>query len=285
VTGAWDPPIAAPDRLVTARGAVAVWERGSGMPLICLPAYPDHAIGLLSTLDRFADAGLRAIAISYPGYWPSEPAPDADYSMEAVARDLVGVMDALGFDTAHVFGHGWGALYGYFLGSHHPERLRSLVAVAAPHPAGFAVRHSVVLEQQTAAYAMLLAYASVGRELALDRRWLTSLAQTWSPGLYRDDWPAVLACLTRPRVADAVVAYYRADLEGVGAQTGTVAVPTTVIHGAQAACIRPAAFAGLDRWFSAGLTTHLLPRVGHWPHLEDPETTIGLALAAIEAQP
>jgi pimeloyl-ACP methyl ester carboxylesterase len=270
-----------PDLVVSARARVALWERGSGAPVICLPGYPDHAIGLLSTLDWLARAGLRAIAVSYPGYWPSDPLPDGDYSTEALARDLVSVMDALEIERAHVFGHGWGALYGYFLGSHHHERLHSLVALAAPHPAGFALRHAVVVEQQTAAYAMLIAYSSVGRELALDPRWLTSLAQTWSPGLYREDWPDVLRCLTRPEVAEAVVGYYRADLDGAGTETGVVATPTTVIHGGQAGCIRPSTFAGLDSFFSAGLTTHFLPRVGHWPHLEDPETTMGIALEAI----
>jgi pimeloyl-ACP methyl ester carboxylesterase len=75
--------------------------------------------------------------------------------------------------------------------------------------------------------------------------------------------------------------YYRDDVSGRG--TGVVASPATVIHGAQDGCISPAVFAGLDDRFAGGVTTHLLPDVGHWPHLESPAVVNHLVMAALSA--
>lgn len=273
-----------PTRLIRARGDVAVWELGAGEPVLLMHGYPDHAVGLLGTAQRLADAGFRAVVLAYPGYWPSAPVADDNYAMDAIAGDVLAVLDVLGLPQVHVFGHGWGALYGYWLASHHPERIGRLVALAAPHPIGFRVRRRILAEQQTAVYALLLAYARHGPELAADRTWLTSLAQTWSPRLWRADWPEILDLLTRPGVPEAVCAHYRADLEEAGVPTGVVEVPTTIIHGAQAGCIRPAAFAGIESGFRQPPRIVCLPTMGHWPHLEAPDETLALALAALRGE-
>lgn len=273
-----------PTRLIPARGDVAVWELGAGEPVLLMHGYPDHAVGLLGTAQRLADAGFRAVVLAYPGYWPSAPVADDNYAMDAIAGDVLAVLDVLGLPQVHVFGHGWGALYGYWLASHHPERIGRLVALAAPHPIGFRVRRRILAEQQTAVYALLLAYARHGPELAADRTWLTSLAQTWSPRLWRADWPEILDLLTRPGVPEAVCAHYRADLEEAGVPTGVVEVPTTIIHGAQAGCIRPATFAGIESGFRQPPRIVCLPTIGHWPHLEAPDETLALALAALRGE-
>jgi len=274
-----------PTHMVRARGDVAVWDVGEGEPVLLMHGFPDHAIGLLDAADRLAAEGFRALVVSFPGYWPSAPVPDGDYSMSANAGDILAVLDALGLGQVHVFGHGWGALYGYWLASNHPERIGRLVGLAAPHPIGFRIRRRVLAEQQTAAYAMLLAYSRIGPELAADRTWLTSLAQTWSPGLWRADWPEVLDRLTRPGVPEAVCAHYHADMEDHGTPTGLVQAPTTIVHGAQTGCIRPATFIGIDDGFAEPPHIVCLPAVGHWPHLEAPEETFAIALAALRGSP
>src|SRR5215213_3882793 len=81
-----------PTQSIGARGDVAVWDVGEGEPVLLMHGFPDHAIGLLDAAERFAAKGYRAIVVSYPGYWPSSPAPDGDYSMAAVAGDIVQVL-------------------------------------------------------------------------------------------------------------------------------------------------------------------------------------------------
>ncbi len=196
---------------------------------------------------------------------------------------MVGLLDHLGIDRAHVVGHDWGGIVGYRLGADHSERLASLTALAVCHDAGFAVRRSVLREQQTGAYAWILAYASAREEIAADPEFITAAASDWSPGLHRADWPDVLAVLTRPEVAAAVSSYYRTDIAGSGGGCGVVATPTLVVHGADDGCIGPALFSGLDGHFARPLTTIELPGIGHWPHLEAPDRTVALILDHLRA--
>lgn len=274
-------PIVEPTRIVPARAGVAVYERGEGDPVLLVGGFPDHAIGLVPLAEDLAAHGFRAIAAAYPGYAPSEPLPDAGYSIPAVVDDLVAVMEQLGAPRFSIVGHGWGGLYGYHLASRYPERVDRLVAISAPHPAGFHHRHRIYAEQKTVVYAYLLAYASNAEDLAGDRAWLTSLAHSWSPGLYRADWDDVLDLVATPAAAHATHRYYRADMEGTGPATEAIEAPTTVIYGTQSQCIRPALFGGLDEWFDVPLHQHAIEELGHWPHLERPEIVVPLVIEGL----
>jgi len=273
------PP--SPTRIVPARAGVAVYERGSGDPVLLVGGFPDHAIGLLPLAEALADNGFRAVVAAYPGYAPSEPLPDDAYSIPTVAEDLVTVMAALDAPRFSVVGHGWGGLYGFQLASAHPDRIERLVSISAPHPAGFARRHRVYAEQKTVVYAYLLAYAGNAEELAMDRAWLTSLAHAWSPGLWRADWDDVLDLVATAAAAHATHRYYHADLAGAGAPIGVITTPTTVIYGTASQCIRAPLFEGLDDRFAAPLHRHAIADVGHWPHLERPDEVLQRVLAGL----
>lgn len=274
-----------PQIVMLGRGDLAVWTFGDGPDVLVLHGFPDHAIGMRSLAEALAASGFRAIVPALPGYAPSAVPADGDLSMGAVARDVVALLDHLGIDRAHVVGHDWGGIVGYRLGAEQPERLASLTALAVCHDAGFVVRRSVLREQQTGAYAWVLAYASARAEIAADPAFITAAANDWSPGLHRADWPDVLAVLTRPEVAAAVSSYYRTDIAGDGGGCGVVQTPTLVIHGADDGCIGPALFAGLDTHFAQPLTTIELPGIGHWPHLEAPAETVALVIDHLRAHP
>jgi pimeloyl-ACP methyl ester carboxylesterase len=268
-------------RTVAARAPIAVWELGSGAPVLVLHGFPDHAPAMLPLAERIAAAGARALVAALPGFHPSAPVPDGDYSVPAVARDMVALLDALALARAAVVGHDWGGLVAYHLGAAHAERIAAVVGMSVPHPSGFRLRRRVLREQQSAAYAWILAYSGDAPELASDPGWLAQLVHHWSPALRREDWPELLAVLTRPEVGRAVHGWYRCDLDGIGGPTGDVLVPATVIHGMQDGCIGPAVYEGTDARFRAGVARHVLPAVGHWPHLEAPDEVVPLVLAGL----
>jgi pimeloyl-ACP methyl ester carboxylesterase len=264
-----------PQTVYSPRGKLVYWEVGSGPEVLCLHGFPDHAIGILPLAQRVADAGYRCICPALPGFSPSSAVSDGDYGVEALAGDLIALIDGLGLARPALIGHDWGGAIGYFLGSRCPERIASLVALGVPHPAGFSARRSAFAELRTAWYAIFLAYSPHAAEIAREPAWLTALVQSWSPGFYWQQWPAVLEYLRRPGVLEAVCSYYQADLDAE-LDLAPVRVPTTIIHGGQDGCIRPIAFHGLDGWFTDGVTVEMLPTVGHWPHLEDSGSTVRL---------
>jgi pimeloyl-ACP methyl ester carboxylesterase len=58
--------------------------------------------------------------------------PDDDTTVDQRADDLLGILDALGAESADVFGSSGGAVTGLALVTHHPTRVRTLVAHEPP---------------------------------------------------------------------------------------------------------------------------------------------------------
>jgi pimeloyl-ACP methyl ester carboxylesterase len=266
-----------PPRLVRARADVAVWELGEGDPILLLHGFPDHPLGLSVLAGELADRGRRVLCPALPGYPPSAPVPGGDYRLAAVAADLVAVLDAAAVERVTVIGHDWGASLAYELGASHPDRVMSVIALSAPHPAGFSRRRSSYGALAGGAYALFLAYVRDAPRVASRPRWLTALAQMASPSLHRRDWPALLELFADEETMTEVCRYYRCDLEEPG-EPRPVPVPATVIYGDADGAMPVALFEGLEEWFPAGLRSHELVGAGHWPHLERPAE----AMAAIE---
>jgi aminoacrylate hydrolase len=80
------------------------------------------------------------------------------YSVERMAADVLGLMDALGIDSAHLVGHSTGGAIGQILGVEHPQRLRSIFMYASWTSADaymrrvFEIRKALVLNQGAMAY-------------------------------------------------------------------------------------------------------------------------------------
>ena len=109
---------------------VAYHESGAGDPVLLLhPGFV--ADGMLPLLDRPELAGKRLIAPHRSGYGKSEPRP-APVGMSDLAGELIGLMDALGIDRAHLVGHSLGAniaLEAYRLA---PQRVATLALLEPP---------------------------------------------------------------------------------------------------------------------------------------------------------
>lgn len=66
-------------------------------------------------------------------------APDIPYTIEMMADDLAGLLDAIGIDSAHIFGHSMGGLIAQQFALRYPGRLKSLILAST----GFGGPHAV----------------------------------------------------------------------------------------------------------------------------------------------
>ena len=102
---------------------------GDGPPLVMLHGYPQTGATWHKVAPAFAEH-FRCVVPDLRGYGRSAvPEPDTDheaYSKRTMARDIVELMGALGFERFHVLGHDRGARVSYRLALDHPERVERL---------------------------------------------------------------------------------------------------------------------------------------------------------------
>ena len=101
---------------------------GADRPLVLL-----H--GFASSLDAWKKlrpslAGRRVIALDLKGFGWSDR-PEGDYSPEAQARLVFGLLDRLGVGQSDVVGHSWGASVALAMAMSKPKRVDRLVLMSA----------------------------------------------------------------------------------------------------------------------------------------------------------
>lgn len=110
-----------------------VLDAGGGFPVLLLHGFPELAYSWRHQLPALAEAGYRAIAPDQRGYGRSSRPPNiADYSIDHLCRDQLGLLDALGYERAVVVGHDWGAGVAWALGQRYPDRFTGVVGMSGP---------------------------------------------------------------------------------------------------------------------------------------------------------
>ena len=124
-------------RVATNGIALNVAQAGpeSGPLAILLHGFPEFWYGWKRHMPALAAAGFRVWAPDQRGYNTSDKPPHVrDYSLDTLAADVVGLIDAAGCERAILVGHDWGAAVAWWVANNHPERLNKLVIINVPHP-------------------------------------------------------------------------------------------------------------------------------------------------------
>ena len=113
-----------------ARLRVAI--EGEGPLALMVHGFPESWYSWRHQMTPIAEAGFTACAIDVRGYGGSQKFPEvADYSMEAIVADVLGVADALSPGRpAVLIGHDWGAPIVYNTALIHPDRFTAVSALS-----------------------------------------------------------------------------------------------------------------------------------------------------------
>ncbi|MBM7068502.1 alpha/beta fold hydrolase [Actibacterium sp. 188UL27-1] len=119
------------DHQMVDTGAVrlSVHRGGAGVPLILLHGYPQNHHCWAKVAPHFAER-FDVIVPDLRGYGESDAPPDDSdhtvYAKRTMAQDIVGLMDALNLEQAHVLGHDRGGRVAYRMALDHPSRVSRL---------------------------------------------------------------------------------------------------------------------------------------------------------------
>jgi 3-oxoadipate enol-lactonase len=124
------------DRVIEAAGirlAYRVWGPPGAPPLVLLHGLGEGAADWDGVAPAFA-RHCRVFAPDLRGHGSSDR--PGDYSVELMAADALGFLDALQLDRVDLIGHSMGGLVGYLLAGDHPDRVGRLILedVAALRP-------------------------------------------------------------------------------------------------------------------------------------------------------
>ena len=87
-------------------------------------------------MPALVQAGCRVIVPDQRGYNLSDkPHGVKTYRMEELAKDILGLINALDYEKVNLVGHDFGTVVAWSLGIRNPERLNRLGVLNVPHPA------------------------------------------------------------------------------------------------------------------------------------------------------
>lgn len=288
-------------RDVSANGIrIHIATLGDGPLVLLLHGFPEFWWAWRHQLTTLADAGYRAVAMDLRGYGDSDK-PPRGYDGWTLAGDVAGLIKALGETRAHLVGHAWGGMIAWTVAALHPRLVRSVTAVAAPHPLALrtAVRRSVLRRsggQASALAQMFRAQLPLAPERGLvadDAALVEHLLRQWggprwtvSPD-FAEVAAADRAAMRVPGVAHSALEYFRwavrSQLRGDGRRFAEeldrrLAVPAMQVHGSADPYLLESTARASREWLPATVAYRSLTDVGHFPHHEAPATLNDLIL-------
>ncbi|MFI9235235.1 alpha/beta fold hydrolase [Streptomyces sp. NPDC053079] len=108
-------------------------EQGRGPLVLLLHGFPECWYSWRHQFAPLAAAGYRVVAPDQRGYARSGQPADIDaYSMLHLTGDVIGLIHALGEDSAVVVGHDWGAPVAWSTAMLRPDVVRGVVGLSVP---------------------------------------------------------------------------------------------------------------------------------------------------------
>jgi pimeloyl-ACP methyl ester carboxylesterase len=283
-------------RFISANGSrFHVVEAGTGPLVLFLHGFPEFWWAWHRQLTAIADAGYRAVAVDMRGYGATDK-PPRGYDGYTMAADVTGLIRALGERSATLVGSGYGGMMAWTTAAFHPKMVDRLVVSGAAHPLrlraalltdprGQSTSAMPVFKFQLPRYEHVITRNDaelIGEYLREwgGRRWVESTG-------FADYERLCRTAMQIPQAAFCALEAYRWAFRSVIRLHGyrfvkllqqPITTPTLQLHGADDPAVLPRTAQGSSRYVTARYEWRLMDGVGHFPHVEMPETVTGAIL-------
>lgn len=236
-----------------------------GRVVIALHGFPEDQLCWTEVVPQLTAEGCRVLAPDQRGYSPgARPRGRRSYVLAELAADVLALADVAGADRFDVVGHDWGAAVAWELAGRHPDRVRTLTALAVPHPAALreaAVRGGQLLKSWYMLYFQLPRIPETLFRAAGRRRIMDGLV---AGGLDAQFAARYAARLERPDTSTGPLNWYRAIPLGARHPLPPVHVPTLFVFGERDRYLSRWAAERTARHVTGPYRFEVLEGMSHW---------------------
>jgi len=283
------PEIAMKKNLTVNGRTYPIIEAGEGPLVVCLHGFPDNYETWQHQIEPFVAAGYRIVCPMMPGFAPGTENTSGSntpvYAVSKIIEVIECLLSASDETKCHLIGHDWGALVSYMVAHERPDLLYSHAALSIPYNVNL---QRVLL--RCPSYVLNSWYISF-----FQLKWLADwvvrrnnfkffdlLYRTWCPTWenYEDRLASTKETFNVPGVLTWTLSYYRNCIFGLNAASfrfrrifnGIIKVPTLGIRGEVDGCLPEVSWNMIrPKSFPNGLTLEVMPGIGHFPQLENPQ--------------
>jgi epoxide hydrolase 4 len=255
----------------------------TGPLVLLLHGFPEYWGAWQKTIPALVQAGFRVWVPDQRGYNLSDkPQGAGAYTLDHLAGDIVGLIDAAGATQAALVGHDWGASVTWWTANRHPERVSQMVAINAPHPAIWLRRIRESWSQRLKSSYMVFfqlprvpeAVLRMGNWSGLER----SIRGSARAGTFSDaDFAAYRAAWSQPGAMTAMLNWYRALKRMPELPSLRIPPPALVLWGKNDAFAEPEV-AHESAALCDDARVEVIEDATHWVHHEEPDRVNRLLL-------
>lgn len=269
-------------RIETNGVGLEVELQAEGNPVVLLHGFPDSGRMWRHQVAALTQAGFRTVVPDQRGYGSSDkPTEVSAYSLAFLVADVVGMLDALSIERAHIVGHDWGAAVAWAVATFAPDRVDHLVAMSVGHPSAFAAAGTE--QRERSSYMQLFVQEGVAEEVLMRDNWAAFRSMSGHP-----DIDAVILDLERDKSLTTGLNWYRAnmppgsspeaDQPPIVPDLGPVLVPTMGIWSSNDFALGEKQMIESSSFVKGPWRYERVEDAGHWPQLDRPETVNDLLL-------
>lgn len=252
---------------------------GSGPLVVLLHGFPENAYSWRHQIPALSK-NFKVVAPDLRGYGETDKPQDIpSYRLDNLVSDLTGLIQALGYQKAHIIGHDWGGAVAWACAITKPQFIDHMIILNSPHPQIFGKALRTNLRQMLRSWYIYFFLLPRLPEYFFKLSPKKFMDQVFGKTLEESDIAKYQEPLEKPGAFTAALNYYRAALSNRHLlPKRKITVPTLLIWGEEDPALGKELTYNMEPLFSGPFQIAYLPHAGHFVHEERPDQVNRLLL-------